>query len=188
MTWAAIAFFTKFKEVNDLWDETLGDDFIKHPCLSRIYYKNKFFDYPIKPFNALFGLGIFNSIAIVFSYLVSKFFSYKEEKTFEQWVSNRFGKRLYKIFFQNLYTEKLWGIPCSEIQAEWAAQRIKGLSLVAAVKNVLFPDKSGRIKTLIDEFKYPKYGPGMMYERMAENIKKMGGEVFFALGSEGNTP
>lgn len=169
-------FFTKSKEVNALWDETLGKDFLKRPRLSRIYYKNKFFDYPVKPMNALKGLGIGESIMILGSYIRVKLFPSKEEKNFEQWVSNRFGKRLFNHFFKS-YTEKLWGIPCEEIQAEWAAQRIKGLSLTSAVKNALFPDKSGKIKTLIDEFKYPKYGPGMMYERMAENVEKMGGEI-----------
>jgi len=166
-------FFTKSKEVNKLWDETLGKDFLKRPRLSRIYYQNKFFDYPVKPMNALRGLGIFESFMILGSYMKVKIFPSKEEKNFEQWVSNRFGKRLFNHFFRS-YTEKLWGIPCTEIQAEWAAQRIKGLSLTSALKNALFPDKSGKIKTLIDEFKYPKYGPGMMYDKMAENVVKMG--------------
>jgi len=170
-------FFTKSKEVNELWNKTLGNDFLKRPRLSRIYYRNKFFNYPIKPFNALFGLGIIDSIKILASYVKIKIFPHKEEKTFEQWVSNRFGKKLFDTFFRT-YTEKLWGIPCDEIQAEWAAQRIKGLSLISAVKNALFPGKSGKVKTLIEEFKYPKYGPGMMYEKMAEDIKKMGGEIF----------
>lgn len=169
-------FFTKSKEVNELWNETLKDDFIIRPRLSRIYYKNKFFDYPVKAMNALMGLGIFTSIQVLWSYLMTKISPYKEEKTFEQWVSNRFGKKLFTIFFKT-YTEKLWGIPCNQIQAEWAAQRIKGLSMVSAIKNAFFPDKSGKIKTLIDEFKYPKLGPGMMYEKMAENIEKAGGEI-----------
>ncbi len=170
-------FFTKSKEVNELWDETLGKDFLKRPRLSRIYYRNKFFDYPVKPMNALKGLGLGESFMILGSYIKVKIFPSKEEKNFEQWVSNRFGKRLFNHFFR-AYTEKLWGIPCEEIQAEWAAQRIKGLSLSSAVKNALFPDKSGKIKTLIDEFKYPKYGPGMMYEKIAENVGKMGGKIF----------
>lgn len=170
-------FFTKSKEVNDLWNETLGADFLIRPRLSRIYYQNKFFDYPVKPVNALLGLGIFTSIQVLWSYLIIKTFPYKEEKTFEEWVSNRFGKKLFNIFFKT-YTEKLWGIPCDQIQAEWAAQRIKGLSMLSTIKNALFPDKSGKIKTLIDEFKYPKFGPGMMYEKMAENVKKAGGKIF----------
>jgi len=166
-------FFTKAKEVNELWDETLGGDFIKRPRLSRIYYQNKFFDYPVKAMNALMGLGIITSIQVLWSYLITKLTPNKEEKTFEQWVSNRFGKKLFNIFFKT-YTEKLWGIPCNQIQAEWAAQRIKGLSMMSAIKNALFPDKSGKIKTLIDEFNYPKLGPGMMYEKMADNVVKSG--------------
>jgi len=169
-------FFTKAKEVNELWDEILGDDFIVRPRLSRIYYRGKFFDYPVKPLNALTNLGAIESTMILFDYLRMKLFPYKEEKTFEQWVSNRFGKRLFNHFFKS-YTEKLWGIPCSEIQAEWAAQRIKGLSLSSTIRNAVFPDKSGKIKTLIDEFKYPKFGPGMMYEKMAENVKRSGGGI-----------
>jgi len=169
-------FFTKSKEVNDLWNRTLGDNFLNRPRLSRIYYKNKFFNYPIKPINALVGLGVINAIKILVSYLKIKIFPYKEEKTFEHWVSNRFGKKLYNTFFKT-YTEKLWGIPCSQIQAEWAAQRIKGLSLLTAVKNAIIPNKNGTVKTLINEFKYPKYGPGMMYEQMAQNIEKAGGDI-----------
>jgi len=170
-------FFTKSREVNELWTETLGQDFLTRPRLSRIFYKNKFFDYPVKPLNALRGLGFVESLFILFDYLKTKLFPYNEEKTFEQWVSNRFGKRLFNHFFKS-YTEKLWGIPCDQIQAEWAAQRIKGLSLTSALKNALFPDKSGKIKTLIDEFQYPKYGPGMMYERLAKDIEDIGGKVF----------
>jgi protoporphyrinogen oxidase len=169
-------FFTKSKEVNQLWDETLKDDFIVRPRLSRIYYKNKFFDYPVKSMNALMGLGIGESMLILFDYFKIKLFPYKEEKTFEQWVSNRFGKRLFNHFFKS-YTEKLWGIPCDQIQAEWAAQRIKGLSLVSAIRSAFFPDKSGKIKTLIDEFKYPKLGPGMMYEKMAANLVSAGANL-----------
>lgn len=169
-------FFTKSEEVNGLWEETLGDDFLIRPRLSRIYYRDKFFNYPLKPANALFKLGIFTSLIIMASYLLIKLFPHKEEKTFEQWVSNRFGKKLFNIFFKT-YTEKLWGVSCDKIQAEWARQRIKGLSLSVAVKNALFPDKSGKVKTLIDKFKYPKYGPGQMYEKMAENIEKLGGKI-----------
>jgi protoporphyrinogen oxidase len=170
-------FFTKSKEVSDLWRETLGEDFLSVNRLTRIYYKNKFFFYPLKPMNALFGLGFFPSISIVGSYVCAKLFPHKEEKNFEQWTMNRFGKKLYKAFFKT-YTEKLWGIPCTEIEASWVAQRIKGLSLTTAVKNALFPDKSGKVKTLIDQFHYPKYGAGSMYEKIAENAKRSGAEIF----------
>ena len=169
-------FFTKIDRVNRLWQEVLGDDLLKRPRLSRIYYNNKFFNYPLKPINALMGLGLFNSIGILASFAASKLSPYPKENTFEEWVSNRFGKKLYRIFFKT-YTEKVWAIPCSQIEAEWAAQRIKGLSLVSALKTALIGDKDKKIKTLIDEFDYPRLGPGQMYETMAEKFKSMGGQI-----------
>jgi len=169
-------FFTKIARVNRLWHEVLGEEFLTRPRLSRIYYNNKFFNYPLKPANALLGLGIFNSIGILASFIASKLRPYPQEDTFEQWVSNRFGKRLYSIFFKT-YTEKVWGIPCRQIEARWAAQRIKGLSLATAVKTALFGDKQKKIKTLIQEFEYPRLGPGQMYQAMAEKIRQMGGQV-----------
>ncbi len=174
-------FFTKIQRVDDLWREILPDDFLKRPRLSRIYYNNRFFHYPLKPANALAGLGLFTSGGILASYFASKVHPYPEEKTFEQWVSNRFGKKLYRIFFKT-YTEKVWGIPCHEIAAEWAAQRIKGLSLSSAVRAAVFGDKRKKIKTLIEEFDYPRYGPGQMYETMAKKIQEYGGQVL--LGRE----
>ena len=171
-------FFTKIERVNELWREVLGDEFLRRPRLSRIYYNNRFFNYPLKPTNALMGLGIFTSMSILASYVASKIKPYPSEDTFEQWVCNRFGKKLYRIFFKT-YTEKVWGIPCDQIEAEWAAQRIKGLSLMSAVKAALIGDKGNKIKTLIEEFDYPRYGPGQMYEKMAEDIRGMGGEVLF---------
>jgi len=169
-------FFTKLNEVYELWNEVLGDNFRKTPRLSRIYYRNKYFNYPLTAMNAFFGLGPASTISVMCSYLKSRVRPYKQEETFEQWVSNRFGKKLYSIFFKT-YTEKVWGIPCSSIQAEWAAQRIKGLSLKTAVMNALFKSKGRNIKTLIDEFDYPVYGPGMMYTAMKERIQGMGGMV-----------
>ncbi len=169
-------FFTKSKEIMNLWQETLGDDFLERKRLSRIYYQNKFFFYPLKPANALFNLGLFTSLEVLFSYFKSKIFPKKDEETFEGWVINRFGEKLFNIFFKT-YTEKLWGIPCNKMAAQWVAQRIKGLSLFSAIKNAFFPDRSGKIKTLIDKFHYPKYGPGMMYQKMAENIKSQGGGI-----------
>jgi protoporphyrinogen oxidase len=169
-------FFTKIERVNELWKEVLGDDFLRRPRLSRIYYNHRFFDYPLKPLNALAGLGPTNSLCILGSFVAGKIRPYPEEKTLEQWVSNRFGKRLYEIFFKT-YTEKVWGIPCSEIQAQWAAQRIKGLSLTSAVTTALFGDRHKKIKTLIKEFDYPKLGPGQMYETMAAKAAKMGAEI-----------
>lgn len=169
-------FFTKFNEVDSLWREVLGDRFVKTPRLSRIYYRNKYFNYPLTAMNALFGVGILGSVGIVASYAKSRIFPYKQEDTFEEWVSNRFGKRLYTIFFKT-YTEKVWGIPCSSIQAEWAAQRIKGLSLKAAVMNAIIKPKNSDIKTLIDEFDYPELGPGLMYREMGNKAVEMGGSI-----------
>jgi protoporphyrinogen oxidase len=169
-------FFSKSEEVNNLWKETLGSDFLVRPRLSRIYYRNKFFNYPITILNALAGLGMRESIRIAFDYLKARLRPSEKENNFEQWVSNRFGKALYKHFFKS-YTEKLWGIPCDQIQAEWAAQRIRGLSLASALRNAVFPHKKGVLKTLITKFNYPKYGPGMMYEKMAENIEKASGQI-----------
>lgn len=169
-------FFTKVKAVDDMWREVLGEKkFLRRSRLSRIYYQKKFFYYPLKASNALLGLGIWNSFMMVFSYLRAQLFPVKNESTFEDWISNRFGKRLYHTFFKT-YTEKVWGIPCDKISADWAAQRIKGLSLVTTIKNALLPtevkDKGEIIKTLIDAFDYPAKGPGMMWEMVAESIQK----------------
>lgn len=170
-------FFTKIEPVEALWHEILGDEFISVPRLSRIHYRGKYFNYPLKPTNALFGLGIFNSIGIILSYVWWHFRPYPEEVNFEQWVTNRFGKRLYEIFFKT-YTEKVWGIPCTEIRAEWAAQRIKGLSLAKAILSAASLNKrSTKIKTLINEFQYPRLGPGQMWETCADKIREMGSEV-----------
>ena len=143
-------FFSKLPEIQALWHEWLGEDFLLRPRLSRIYYGGKFFNYPLRAFNALFGLGIWQSVLVVASYIWARLFPQKVEDNFEQWVSNRFGRRLFRIFFKT-YTEKVWGIPCTEIRAEWAAQRIKGLSLPSAIRNALFPPRGEVIKTLIDE-------------------------------------
>ncbi len=163
-------FFTRVPEVKKLWQEWMGSELLLRPRLSRIFYNGKYFNYPLRAVNALVGLGMWESIRIIFSYLRAQLRPYREEKTFEQWVSNRFGRRLYEVFFKT-YTEKVWGIPCSEIRAEWAAQRIKGLTLPAAVRNALFPPRGEVIKTLIDEFHYPERGPGMMWERVAHLLE-----------------
>ena len=168
-------FYTKVAAVQQLWQEVLGNKFIKVPRLSRIFYRGKFFNYPISAFNTLFNLGIIESTLIILSYLKVRIWPLREEKTFEQWVINRFGERLYKTFFKT-YTEKVWGIPCSEIQADWAAQRIKGLSLTTAIINALFG--SNDTKTLIKEFDYPALGPGMMWEKFAEAVENKDGKVY----------
>ncbi len=170
-----------------MWKEVLEKDMLRRKRLSRIYYNKKFFYYPLRPLNALLGLGIWNSSMILLSYLYAHVFPYKNEETFKQWVTNRFGKRLYNTFFKT-YTEKVWGIPCSEIRAEWAAQRIKGLSLVSAIRNALInqnQSKGAEIKTLIGAFDYPKYGPGMMWETVSDIVQENGSKVYLETDVEG---
>jgi protoporphyrinogen oxidase len=169
-------FFTKYDEVKRIWNEILGDDFITRPRLSRIYYNNKFFYYPLKPLNALINLGLVNSFLVVLSYFYSQLNPYRDVTNFEQWVSNKFGKRLFTIFFKT-YTEKVWGISCQELQADWAAQRIKSLSLGKAMLNSLGFLGKDRVTTLIDEFQYPRKGPGQMWNRAKELVEKKGGKV-----------
>lgn len=169
-------FFTKYKEVENLWHEILGDEFLTRPRLSRIYYRRKFFHYPIKPLNALLNLGIGTSMLVVFSFIRSKFFPHKKETNFEEWVSNRFGRKLFNIFFKT-YTEKVWGIPCNEIQADWAAQRIKSLSLSKLILNAFGFMRKGQVTSLIDEFQYPRKGPGQMWNMTKERIEQNGGQV-----------
>lgn len=174
-------FFSKSKEVEDLWTEILPDDMLVRPRSSRILYRGKFFSYPLKGREALMKLGIVESARCMASYFWARLFPVRPARNFEDWVSNRFGKRLFGIFFKT-YTEKVWGMNCRDISADWAAQRIKGLSLMTAVKNALFPQReggprSGIVKTLINSFRYPRRGPGMLWERCVELIEKMGGEV-----------
>jgi protoporphyrinogen oxidase len=170
-------FFTKIAPVQQLWEEILGEDFISVPRMSRIHYQGTFFDYPLKAMNALRGLGPINAVRIMLSYFKWHYRPYPVEETFEQWVTNRFGKRLYEIFFKT-YTEKVWGISCTEIRAEWAAQRIQGLSLAKAILNATALNRrSPTIKTLINEFKYPRLGPGQMWERCRDRIREMGNQV-----------
>lgn len=168
-------FFTKVDQVNKLWREILAANFLRRPRLSRIYYNRKFFHYPLKPLNALVGLGPWESMLIAFSYLRWRIAPYRQEETFEQWVTNRFGKRLFETFFKT-YTEKVWGIPCSELKAEWAAQRIKDLSLKTVLLSMFVKPKN-TIKTLIDQFDYPCRGPGMMWNAVKEQVEKRGGLV-----------
>jgi protoporphyrinogen oxidase len=172
-------FFSKSPEVTRWWADRLPGDFIQVRRMSRIYYRGKFFDYPLKPWNALSNLGLFTSIACVVSYGWARLFPTKPEKSLEDWVSNRFGRRLFSIFFKT-YTEKVWGIPTSELSADWAAQRIKGLSLSKAVLNAFRrkgPEGAAVIKTLIDTFSYPRLGPGQMWEKTAADIRALGGRV-----------
>ena len=167
-------FFTKVPEVEQMWKDVLGDEFITVPRLSRIYYRNKFFSYPLKLTNALAQIGLYESFRILISYLKWKVVPHKKEDTFEQWVINRFGGRLYMHFFKS-YTEKVWGIPPSSIQADWAAQRIKDLSLTKVIWNAI--SGANDTSSLIEEFQYPRLGPGQMWERTVEEIEDRGGIV-----------
>lgn len=170
-------FFTKITPVQRLWEELLADEFIDVPRLSRIHYRGKYFHYPLKATNALLGLGIVNAVRILISYVEAQLHPSLVEETFDQWVTNRFGRRLYEIFFKT-YTEKVWGIPCTEIRAEWAAQRIQGLSLARAILSATSLNRrSTDIKSLIESFKYPRLGPGQMWETCAQRVRTMGGEV-----------
>ena len=167
-------FFSKVREVNELWHEVLEKEFIRVPRQSRILYRGKFFDYPLKPFQAFFGLGPIESFRCGLSFLNAQLFPRKPEEDFEAWVSNRFGKRLFSIFFKT-YTEKVWGVPSTEIKAEWAAQRIRGLSLWKAIFTAFKKDPT--IKTLIDAFDYPRLGPGQMWETFQRNVEAAGSRV-----------
>lgn len=171
-------FFTKVGEVQAIWKEILGDDFIQTPRLSRIYYDGKFYDYPLALLKTLNNLGPLCSTQILLSYLKAKAKKKLnpnfEPQTFEEWVIDCFGERLYRIFFKT-YTEKVWGIPCSQIRADWAAQRVKNLSLKQAVINALFGNQNA--KSLIKKFDYPRFGPGMMWERCQEILEHHGSPV-----------
>src|SRR5262245_25709949 len=173
-------FFSKSKEVEDFWTELLPNDMLERPRSSRIFYRGNFFAYPLKAGEALKKLGIFEATRCVLSYFKARWFPIKPAKSFEDWVTNQFGSRLFNIFFKT-YTEKVWGMSCKEISADWAAQRIKGLSLKTAILNALWkkkPKQRGQvIKTLIDSFRYPRLGPGMMWEACAEKVRALGGEV-----------
>jgi protoporphyrinogen oxidase len=173
-------FFSKVPLINQLWREILGEGLLERPRMSRIFYRDRFFDYPLKPANSLAGLGPTEAMLVALSYAKARLFPHREEANFEQWVTNRFGRRLYEIFFKT-YTEKVWGIPCSEISADWAAQRIKNLSLHEAVRNALLGlghTSDGRVITsLIDSFLYPRFGPGMMWERCRQLLAECGVET-----------
>jgi protoporphyrinogen oxidase len=169
-------FFTKVKEVDDLWHEIMKEEFLRRPRRSRIYWNDKFLEYPLQGMDVVKKLGPVELVRVGISYLWAVIKPKGREDTFEQWVTNRFGKRLYQHFFKT-YTEKLWGVPTDEIRAEWAAQRIKGLSFVSAARAAFFGNEGNKIKSLISEFNYPRYGPGQMWEQMATDIRQHGGEV-----------
>jgi len=174
-------FFSKSKVVEDLFTELLPDDLLERPRSSRIYYRGKFFSYPLRAGEALRNLGLLESVLCGLSYLRAKIAPVPDPANFEDWVSNHFGQRLYRIFFKT-YTEKVWGMSCKEISADWAAQRIKGLSLATAILNAFGQKQSPAkgqdvIKTLIDSFRYPRKGPGMMWEAATSKVRAGGGTV-----------
>ncbi len=173
-------FFSKSREVVELWDELLPDDFIERPRLSRIYYGRKFYAYPLRAFEALRNLGLLESALCVASFAWASLRPVHQPRTFHEWVRNQFGERLFNIFFKT-YTEKVWGMSCDEISADWAAQRIKGLDLAAALADALQRSlglrRGSTAKTLIESFRYPRRGPGMMWQACAERIVALGGRV-----------
>ena len=173
-------FFSKSAEINRLWCEILGEEFLSRSRLSRIYYDRKFFHYPLKPLDALSKLGFLRSCRIVASYLKARLAPIRPERSYEDWVVNRFGRELFEIFFKS-YTEKVWGMPTRTISPDWAAQRIKDLSLIRAVTAALFgrwlAPRGEVIKTLIDRFHYPRLGPGQMWEVARDRIRAQGGAV-----------
>ena len=185
-------FFSKSKEVVDLWNEILPQDFIDRPRLSRIYYGGKYYSYPLKAFEALSNLGIMTSTACMASYVWARMRPIPEPRTFHEWVRNQFGEKLFSIFFKT-YTEKVWGMSCDEISADWAAQRIKGLDLATAVWSAMTrglkkkpTGKDGKvIKTLIDSFRYPRRGPGMLWEEAARKTEAWGGKVLLGRDVDG---
>ena len=184
-------FFSKSKEVVDLWHEILPDDFIERPRISRIFYDGKYYSYPLNAFEALSNLGLAKSVACMLSFVYARAFPIAKPRTFHEWVRNQFGEKLFSIFFKT-YTEKVWGMSCDEISADWAAQRIKGLDLGIAVANALrralLPNRTAKkasnaiVKTLIESFQYPRKGPGMMWEAAAHKVTERGGRVL--LGRE----
>jgi protoporphyrinogen oxidase len=174
-------FFSKSREVEDLWTEILGAHMLQRPRSSRIYYRGQFYSYPLKPLEALAKLGPLESMRCLLSFAAARAHPTRNPESFEEWVVNQFGHRLFEIFFKT-YTEKVWGMSCKEISADWAAQRIKSLSLGSAIKNGLLSprqpsDRSQVVKTLIDTFRYPRLGPGMMWEKCAQRVRELGGKV-----------
>ena len=169
-------FFSKEKHINEFFTTLVKDDYTLVNRMTRIYYRNRFFHYPIKLFNVLRNLPPTTIFMILFEYVRIRIFPYKDPKTFEEWVSNRFGRKLFEIFFKH-YSEKLWGISTSKIDADWAAQRIKSLSLWEALISAIFGNKGDKHKTLLDQFAYPDNGTGTIYERAADYILNHGGKV-----------
>ena len=171
-------FFSKSQEIEDLWTEMMGDELRSCARISRIYYRQKYFDYPLRPANALRNLGAVEALRCLVSYLAARIRPIKNPRSLEDWVRNQFGYRLFSMFFKT-YTEKVWGISTSELSADWAAQRIKGLNLVETIRHAILPARRGDalIKTLIDRFRYPRLGPGQLWERVRDQLTAGGQSV-----------
>lgn len=188
-------FFSKSREIEELWTEILGADLLERPRSSRIFYRGKFYAYPLKPWEALSQLGMVESARCVLSFLKARLKPVRHPQSFEDWVVNEFGERLFQIFFKT-YTEKVWGMSCKEISADWAAQRIKGLTLGKAIKSALLrrrksKDRADVVKTLLDTFRYPRFGPGMMWEACVKKVRGLGGDVLLGrnvVASQFDTP
>jgi len=180
-------FFSKSAEMEALWTEVLGDQIRPVSRLTRIMYRGKFFDYPIRASNAFLNLGPYETARCLLSYAQARLHPVIEPHSFEEWVSNQFGRRLFEIFFKT-YTEKVWGIPTSELSADWAGQRIRGLNLVEVIRNAVLPaswrsaGEHAIVKTLVDSFRYPRLGAGQMWESVAARLKAGGHPV--RLGEE----
>ena len=169
-------FFTKSIEVDTLWHQILGEEFLLRPRMSRIFWNGRYLDYPLRGSDVVRKLGPIELTRCVASYLRAAARRNKRDESLEDWVSNRFGRRLFELFFKS-YNEKVWGVPASEIRAEWAAQRIKGLSFFSAAKAAFFGNKGNKVKSLISEFNYPRFGPGQMWDAMTAAIEDQGGDV-----------
>ena len=166
-------FFTKDRELNNFVKELMGKELISVPRKSKIYMRNKYFDYPLKPLNAIFGLGISTTIEILFDYAAERIKNLIREPqniSLEDWVVGNFGRKMFNIYFKE-YSEKVWGIECSMISAEWVAQRIRGLSLASAVKNAFFKLNGKDVPSLVDFFLYPQLGIGRISDRLKEDIE-----------------
>ncbi|NJL15503.1 MAG: NAD(P)/FAD-dependent oxidoreductase [Microscillaceae bacterium] len=168
-------FFSKSAFIEDFWTEILGDEMLTRPRCSRIYYRGRFFRYPLAFPEALWKLGLWEATRSVGSYAWARLFPRPQPDNFEDWVRNRFGQRLYEIFFKT-YTEKVWGMSCREISADWAVQRIQNFSLGVALRQALQSRNPSqkKVKTLIEQFRYPRLGPGQMWETVAAKIKAQG--------------
>lgn len=172
-------FFTKNREIEQLWNQTLGEDFLAVDRLTRIFYRGRFFHYPLRPGNALLGLGPIRTARSVLSYAWQRLKSRRDEpESFEDWIVEQFGRTLFEIFFKT-YTEKVWGIPCDRISKDWAGQRIRGLNLSEAIANAIGLRRRGKnvVKSLVEQFSYPRLGAGQIYEAFATEVEATGGQI-----------